>query len=647
MTPLESASIDWSDPAAPVSAQFDDVYFSKHDGAAETDYVFLQHNRLPARWLDHPRSHFAVAETGFGTGLNLLVLWQRFNEFRQQHPEARCQCLHFVSFEKYPLSVTDLARAHQQWPQFDALARALRDAYPPATPGCHRLVLAEGAVIVDLWFGDVLTQLPALDAGPNGVMDAWFLDGFAPSKNPDMWQPALFAQMARLSRPGATLATFTAAGLVRRGLKEVGFIIEKVPGFGRKREMVRGQFPGTPLPCPTPQAITLVGGGIASASLALSLVRRGRSVTLYCADDAPAQGASGNRQGALYPLLNQADDGLARFYQQAFPLARQQLLQLVGRGHDVSHELCGVLQLPVDEKSSERLTALGQNGHPSELVHPVDAAQASAIAAVPLSRGGLYFPLGGWLCPAQMTRALLDEAAESGRLEVHYGHALTELHYEEGQWHLRFDDASCQATTVVLALGHRSGQFAATEALPLNPVRGQISHPPAQGTPGQLRTVLCADGYLVPAHEGRLTCGASFGRGDDGSDWRDADREAIAQRMARSFGQEGWAEELVLDDSGRAAVRAAVRDHLPLVGAVPDWPALAQWQPGQAVPQQDGLHLLTGLGSRGLCSAALCAELLASQLCDEPRPQDQDQQARLAPGRFWIRKRLKGQPVGG
>ncbi|MBY6186032.1 bifunctional tRNA (5-methylaminomethyl-2-thiouridine)(34)-methyltransferase MnmD/FAD-dependent 5-carboxymethylaminomethyl-2-thiouridine(34) oxidoreductase MnmC [Marinobacter hydrocarbonoclasticus] len=647
---LESARIDWSDPAAPVSAQFDDVYFSKHDGAAETDYVFLQHNHLPSRWADHPRRHFTVAETGFGTGLNLLVLWQRFNAHCEQHPEAHCQRLHFVSFEKYPLSVTDMSRAHRQWPQFEALAAELRAHYPPATSGCHRLVLQGGQVVVDLWFGDVLEQLPTLDGGNSGIVDAWFLDGFAPSKNPDMWQPVLFNEMARLSRPDATFATFTAAGIVRRGLKDAGFDVEKVPGFGRKREMARGRIAAgqtASAPAPqTPQSAVIVGGGLASAATALGLVRRGVAVTLCSQDRGPAQGASGNRQGAIYPLLNQADDGLSRFYQQAFPLARQSLLDMVAAGHTVAHDLSGVLQLSIDDKSQDRLRALAEVGFPSEVAHGVDAQTASSIAGVPLTRGGLYYPLGGWLCPAQLTHALLTEAQNSGLLTLAYGHAMTGLQYDGQNWQLSFEGASALSSPlVILAMGHRSSGFEATAPLPLNPVRGQISYPKARAITGELKTVLCADGYLVPADEGRLTCGASFGRGDDSSDWRDADRDEIAQRMNRSFGREGWDEELELDDSGRAAVRAAVRDHLPLVGPVPEWDTLAEWQPGEPLPNQPGLHLLTGLGSRGLCSAALCAELLVSQLMDEPRPQSQEQQARLAPGRFWVRKRLKGQPV--
>lgn len=173
-------------------------------------------------------------------------------------------------------------------------------------PGCHRLLLDEGRVTLDLWFGDINELTSQLDDSLNQKVDAWFLDGFAPAKNPDMWTQNLFNAMARLARPGGTLATFTSAGFVRRGLQDAGFTMQKRKGFGRKREMLCGVMEQTlPLPCSAPwfnrtgssKREAAIIGGIASALLSLALLRRGWQVTLYCADEAPALGASGNRQG--------------------------------------------------------------------------------------------------------------------------------------------------------------------------------------------------------------------------------------------------------------------------------------------------------------------------------------------------------------
>lgn len=323
LSPVEHAQLNWNDQGTPVSRAFDDVYFSNDNGLEETRYVFLDGNHLPQRFAAHPRDLFIVAESGFGTGLNFLTLWQAFDRFRAAHPQAGLRRLHFISCEKYPLTHADLVSAHAHWPELAPWAGQLQQQWPQALPGCQRLLFNGGEVTLDLWLGDINALIDTFDDSLNGQVDAWFLDGFAPAKNPEMWTPALFAAMARLARPGSTFATFTSAGFVRRGLQQAGFSVAKRKGFGHKREMLTGVLDSAPgqlaaqpwyaRPQATSREVALIGGGVASAVLALALLRRGWQVTLYCADAAPALGASGNRQGALYPLLNQHDPALATF----------------------------------------------------------------------------------------------------------------------------------------------------------------------------------------------------------------------------------------------------------------------------------------------------------------------------------------------
>lgn len=228
----------------PYSEAFEDIYFSTEDGLAETRYVFIQQNSLAQRWPEHDRTFFTIGETGFGTGLNFLATWQAFRTYKQQHPNGNTQQLHFISTEKYPLTRHDLQQALAVWPELTELSRLLSAAYipEPATDHLH-MSFDQGSVILDVWLGDVLDTLPTLQTQKDGLMDAWFLDGFAPSKNPDMWCDALFRQLFRLCRPMGTLATFTCAGFVRRGLSAAGFIMEKRTGFGKKREMLAGSHP--------------------------------------------------------------------------------------------------------------------------------------------------------------------------------------------------------------------------------------------------------------------------------------------------------------------------------------------------------------------------------------------------------------------
>lgn len=670
-SPIQTATLSWNEQGTPVSEQFGDIYFSNEDGLEETHHVFLKGNGFPERFVQHPRDNCIFAETGFGTGLNFLTLWRDFAQFRQQHPTAKLQRFHYISVEKYPLQVADLTAAHDHWPELAPFAEQLRAQWPLPLAGCHRILLAGGAITLDLWFGDVNTLLPQLDYSLNNQVDAWFLDGFAPAKNPDMWNDALFSAMARMARPGGTFATFTAAGFVRRGLQQAGFDVAKVKGFGQKREMLTGTLPHRLLNAPSapwyhrPSAthcddIAIIGGGIVSALTALALLRRGAKVTLYCADAQPAQGASGNRQGALYPLLNGKNDALETFFTSAFTFARRQYDQLLDQGIHFDHQWCGVSQLAFDEKSRGKINKMLQTDWPPQLAEAMGREQLSALAGLDCAHDGIHYPAGGWLCPSDLTTALMALAQQLG-MTCHYGHELCQLERVDGLWQLIFTSPQVnrQHTTVVLATGHRLPEWQQTQHLPLSAVRGQVSHIPTTPVLSQLRQVLCYDGYLTPVNlANQHHCiGASYQRGDVDTDFRVDEQQENRDRLLRCLPNVSWPQQVdVSDNQARCGVRCAIRDHLPMVGAVPDYSAtLAQYQDlprkiqhGEDItlaPVWPELFMVGALGSRGLCSAPLVAEILAAQMFGEPQPLDVTTLAALNPNRFWIRKLLKGRPV--
>lgn len=234
-----SAKIHFNENGTPVSEQFDDIYFSNADGLKECHYVFLAHNDLPQRWQDWPvQKAFHIAETGFGTGLNFLAAWSTWLNSGAMEKGLK---LVFTTFEKYPLAKSDLVTAHKVWPEIKNLADELTEAYPEEIDTDTQLVLANGLIELNIVFGDVNDRIEKLT--PSSGVNAWFLDGFAPSKNPDMWTQHLFNHMARLADEDCTVATFTAAGFVRRGLIEAGFEMKKDKGFGTKREMIFGCLP--------------------------------------------------------------------------------------------------------------------------------------------------------------------------------------------------------------------------------------------------------------------------------------------------------------------------------------------------------------------------------------------------------------------
>ena len=253
---LTPAQIEWDASGEPVSEQFGDIYFSRGDGMAETQYVFLQQNRLEQRWreLDPATGGvFIIGETGFGTGLNFFCAW---DVWRRVAPLS--WRLVFISAERFPLSRDDFQRAQRHWPQFAELSTQVLASYPPLLPGFQRRRYRD-RVELQLLFDDAASAFAALHDSaaielPNGFhIDAWFLDGFAPAKNPAMWSDVLFEQLGRLSRPGTTFATFTVAGSVKRGMQRAGFAIEKIRGFGAKRQMLRGDFDKAPAVASTKQ----------------------------------------------------------------------------------------------------------------------------------------------------------------------------------------------------------------------------------------------------------------------------------------------------------------------------------------------------------------------------------------------------------
>ncbi|MEZ6939719.1 bifunctional tRNA (5-methylaminomethyl-2-thiouridine)(34)-methyltransferase MnmD/FAD-dependent 5-carboxymethylaminomethyl-2-thiouridine(34) oxidoreductase MnmC [Aeromonas sp. S12(2024)] len=661
-TSLHHARLDWNEAGTPVSSDFGDVYFSNDNGLGETRYVFLQQNRLPARFSHHDSDSFVIGETGFGTGLNFLATMQAFLE--QAPQSGNGSRLHFISFEKYPLTQDDLRKALAAWPELDHLSQDLVAQWPLPVSGCHRLHFAGGRIRLDLWFGDIKDMLPQVPHRAEGLVDAWYLDGFSPAKNPEMWTQELFEGLARLARPNCSIATFTCAGFVRRGLIAAGFAMKKVKGHGSKREMLVGDrtdkqpqqtiVPWYARPAGRAGEVVIIGGGIASAMTALSLVERGRKVTLLCEDDELANGASGNRQGALYPLLNGEHDALSRFYSLAFGYARQRLLALAER-HPIAFELCGVTQLGYDDKSAAKLAKMSLGPFPPELMHPLSTSEVEQVVGLPCGHSGVSYPLGGWLCPADLTRAALKEAQASGLLQVEYHTQVVTIAEQTDAWHIESQDGRhWQAPNLVVAAGHQLPALLPFAELPLYPVRGQVSHVPTSASLRQLKTVLCYDGYLTPMHNDQHCIGASYSRNQSSLEFRAEEQIQNQVRLQACLPEQAWPAEVdVSGNEARVGVRCASRDHLPVVGPVARLQGLADHYAqlqhdqhnAQPLPLHPGLYVLGALGSRGLCSAPLCGELLASEICGEPLPLAADLLEALHPARYWVRKLLKGKAL--
>lgn len=649
-----SGEIEWQD-GQPFSRRFGDVYFSRDSGLAETQHVFLAGNALHERWASLAAgAPFVVAETGFGTGLNFLCAWALWDEIAP--PDAR---LHFVSIEAYPLARDELVRALAIWPQFAPYRDALAARWEAFAPGWHRLAFASGRVVLTLLVGDIAAVLPRLEA----AVDAWFLDGFAPSRNPDMWSPAALAQIAQLSRPGTTFATYTAAGEVRRHLEAVGFVVRKESGFGHKREMLAGTLRArvaSPWRAPwfaRPNAhgverrAIVVGGGPAGAATAASLAVRGWSVDVLERRGDAGPAASTKHQGVLYAHPSPHSTALNELALAGLQYTARALR--AGRVPDArDFSLCGVLQLACDEHEAKRQAGVAALALPRALLRPVDRAEAAAIAGLDVPQGGLFFPAAGWVHPPALCAALLDHPG----IRVRRGHDAFEIARSGTQWHVR-DGRSivAEAPVVVIAGGADSAAYPQTHHLPLRTIRGQITLVPATAASAALRTVLCGEGYVAPSRGGVHSLGATHKFRDRETDVRASEHAENLERLGRlapalhtAFGADRL-DAAVLE--GLAGLRCSSPDYLPVIGPVVDAAAFMQayarlshdrtLELREPAPWLDGLYVNTAHGSRGLITAPLSGELIAAYLDGEPSPLPASVAAALHPSRFLLRALIR------
>jgi tRNA 5-methylaminomethyl-2-thiouridine biosynthesis bifunctional protein len=522
------------------------------------------------------------------------------------------------------------------------------------------------------------------DNSPHHV-DAWFLDGFAPAKNPSMWNSTLYSLLADLSHSGTTLATFTAVGAVRRGLAEQGFVMEKATGYGKKREMLLGCFDPSlrqsPVMIPRPKKdikvpwyvnqdtinlpntiksdkalhIAIIGGGLAGTGTANALAKRGCKVTLLERENALAQGASGNPQGMLYTKLSARMSKLNQFTLSSylFALRYYQQWQQTYDINNLQKDFCGVLQLASSEKDKNILSQLKTAfaTHP-QLVQFLNPEQASEIAGVTIDQPSCWFPQAGWISPTKVCETLTNHDLITKQFQQH----ITDIVRKDHQWLLLDEQQQSilSADIVVIANSSDAKRFSVTKHLPLKSIRGQISLLPANTESAKLNTVICHEGYITPAIHGRHSLGATYSLGDSDTDIRTADHQTnldnLQQALPSLLSDENYSGEASSLD-GRASLRCSTLDYLPLVGPVhnhqqfiTDYDKLrknALMDSPQAGTYLPGLYLNVGHGSRGLTSTPLCSELLASMICSEPPPLPRVLTQALNPARFVIRNLIR------
>lgn len=571
-----------------IAPKYNDVYFSSEDGLAETQHVFLEGNRLAARLAELGIGDcFTIGETGFGTGLNFLAAWQLFEQ-----KALRSRRLEFVSVEGWPLDTDKMRRALSPWPELEAYREALLQQWGALWPGMHRFRFAQGRVRLTVLVGEAAEALGSIDAN----VDAWFLDGFAPSRNADMWSENVFGEIARLSAGDATLATYTAAGHVRRGLGAVGYEIEKCAGFGTKRDMTVGNFKLPRQRVDPPASAIVIGGSIAGAFAARSLAERDVAVIVHDRQKSTELELPSlvPRVSALQPKINDASDPAGRWLREGYAYADRMLRGDSALAERAGWDACGSFQAAHDERAERRLRRFHKQFGGLGLCRWIDAEQTEAEVGVALPVAGLIIDDAGVLKPAGLCAGLLDHLL----INVRYGSEVPSIKRDSDDvWKFGFYDRSGITRVVVLANALDAMRFDAASHLSFKPVRGQISLIDAAGQLAGLRRAIFYGGYVLPGAGGlqTLTLGASFMPGDAALEWRESEHDICCDKLARLLPQEADRIRQADSPAGWVGLRTTTPTHRCYAEQI-----------------EPGLYATLGHGSHGIASAAHAGEHLAA-----------------------------------
>lgn len=646
------AEIDWQTDefglCIPVSKNFGDVYFSRTNGLAESRYVFLQHNQLKQRFSElTDYETFIIGEIGFGTGLNVLATWQLWQQTRPNNQSR----LHIITTEKFPLKKTDLQKALDCWQELAPFSEKLLSNYPPPLAGCHRLNFFEDRLILDIWLGDASKSLAQIIG--NAKIDAWFLDGFAPACNQELWAEEIFQQIQRLSKTNTTLSTFSVASLVKNGLKNYGFSLKKVKGFGKKREMLTATFnadnpennqqllinqPKYTYKYPRPQknkrsvfqlpnlsknnhqplSIAVIGAGVAGLSCAYALAMRGHKITLID-KTAPLAEASGNPRAFLAPKLTSLQRMPKNLHAIGYLAGSRFYQNLTNQSNLAIFQQTGCLDL----LSHNRIQLEEVQDFPAEFAQLLTAEQGKTLAGVTTGEA-IFLEKAGLINTKNFAQAILTQK------NIQFiQNKLVNFNQKNQQVIANFSDNTHEVFDhLILCTALKTCQFL-PDIRPFNYSRGQVSWFATNTSTNFLpKLPLKYGGYCTNFDENGqnyFLIGASFVRDTLNTSPKDADHLMNIETLKEAVPDLANNLNISTNWQGRAGLRSQTVDYLPLVGQV----GLADSR----------VWIFSALGSKGYAYAPICSELLAGLICDEILVLGKNMVEKLSPNRKAIIKK--------
>ena len=638
----------------PFSLDYQDTYYSLSGPVEESHYVFIQANELEQRWQG---KDFTIAEIGFGFGLNFLTscqMWLASNNNQHQ--------LHYISFEKHPVKKVDMLQCHKNLGIESDLSSILYVQYPLPVSGFHRIHFNKHNIYLTLIYGDASEYL----SQASFEADCWYLDGFSPSKNQDLWSRKIADEIYRLSKHGGTFSTYSAASQVNNNFRDAGFSIKKYAGFHNKREMLRGRCEkrlkesnfhyrqkswfNLPSVSAIDKHITVIGAGLAGICIAAAMAKRNWHITVVDKHPHPAMESSGNKNAILMPRLSADHDAQSQITLSGYLYSIRYLNTIKQRMPDIHWEQCGAIQLPRDQKQQQRMKQLiDQERIPDDLLYAVDKNRIQTLCGCFCANDGWYIPLAGWATPEEICCTLLEIYKDNinfiGDSEV------SAINDDSNTWSL-IDNQQHKISNspyLVIANANNACQFRQTQWCRTYPKRGQITYLKKSSSNIHPSKIICSDAYITPKIEDQYVLGASFITADTSEELRTSehlDNIARVKKMIPSF--EPDTSETV---DGRAAIRAVSQDRLPIVGPVAKADKFYEMYAQAALGATNicyghpvyhrGLYIATAFGSRGLAWIPLCAEIIACMINNEPLPVGKSLINSMHPSRYLMKNLIK------
>ena len=575
------------------SEEFDDLYSSSQGAVAECNHVFIKGNNLKERFENlEENSRFYIGEIGFGIGINFITTCMAWLNYVKQD-----QVLEFYSFDKYLFRLSDFRKLNDSYPELKEYIAELELNYPRNIQGVQKIPLFDGRIILNLIVGEIENTQKYIKLMNN--VDAWYLDGFSPSKNPDLWSIKLLKYIYKSCHEETTFSTYTSSGLVKNNLTESGFNHKRTKGFLDKRHMLKGKVVKEQKKNPLNTKVAVIGSGIVGCILSYILAKKGMEVDLYEKSDNICSGASSHELLVTYPRLSAHDTAFGSFTLHSYIFATNFYKRL----KTDAWKRTGVIILNHDAATEKRHASLLEKRADGEIYRFIDPVEASEISGIDIKLNGLIYEDAGYILPEEMCKFLL----ESPKINVFTSSQIKNITKKKETVNFNIGNKEFKYQNVCLCTGSDTSKILDIDGM--NIKRGQVTHIESLDNVSKIKLPICAKGYISPRVNNIHLVGSSYSDSED-NDLSEDDHLYNLNNL-----------KLVIDEemnvvSGQTGHRAVSKDHMPLVG------------------KKNGIFINTCHGSRASVTAPISAEIIASMIAGEAPPLMGRELESLSPERF-------------